>query len=97
MESKINATFVPVRDLTVDSQIAGGRVTKVRMSKSGLTVFIDYQRPDGSSASFSQSTSTNIAIMSYECPSCGVQLNRDGTVDALEDEPAEHYSDCRAS
>jgi hypothetical protein len=30
-----------------------------------------------------------------ECPDCGVQLNADGTVDALPDEPAEHYSGCK--
>lgn len=29
-----------------------------------------------------------------ECPSCGVQLKRNGAVDALPGEPAEHYSDC---
>lgn len=29
-----------------------------------------------------------------ECPSCGVQLKRNGAVDALAGEPAEHYSDC---
>jgi len=31
-----------------------------------------------------------------ECPSCGVQLNPDGSVDNLPDEPAEHYGDCAA-
>lgn len=29
-----------------------------------------------------------------ECPDCGVQLNADGTVDALPGEPAEHYTGC---
>jgi hypothetical protein len=32
-----------------------------------------------------------------ECGSCGVRLNADGTVDALEGEPAEHYADCKAT
>lgn len=30
------------------------------------------------------------------CPSCGIQLNADGTVDALPGEPDQHYADCTA-
>lgn len=34
-----------------------------------------------------------------ECPSCGVQLREDGTVDAIDDDPAnaEHYLGCTAT
>jgi hypothetical protein len=33
-----------------------------------------------------------------QCPSCGVQLLPDGTVDAIDDDPgsAKHYADCTA-
>lgn len=34
--------------------------------------------------------------MTSECGSCGIQLNDDGTVDALDGEPDQHYSDCTA-
>lgn len=32
-----------------------------------------------------------------ECPSCGIQLNEDGTVDQLPGEPDQHYADCGAT
>ena len=32
-----------------------------------------------------------------ECPSCGVQLNEDGTVDKLDSESDGHYADCSAT
>ncbi len=32
-----------------------------------------------------------------ECPSCGVQLNEDGTVDKLDDESDSHFTDCTAT
>jgi hypothetical protein len=35
--------------------------------------------------------------MSMECPSCGIQLNEDGTVDVLDGEPDQHYADCGAT
>ncbi len=36
-------------------------------------------------------------ITATECPDCGVQLNADGTVDALDGEEATHYADCTAA
>lgn len=35
--------------------------------------------------------------MSMDCPSCGIQLNEDGTVDRMGDEPDQHFADCVAT
>ncbi len=58
----MKAEFIPVKDLHPGHRIGGGTVVSVRFSASGKTIFVTYERRDGSQGTYSQSTVTKAAI-----------------------------------
>lgn len=54
--------FIQMATLAAGDRIGGGIVRSVRKSKSGLTVYIEYERSDGSIGQYRQDARTRCAI-----------------------------------